>query len=70
MISYAPLFRTMKEKGITTYKLFQMGFPSSTYYYIKNGNNMTMKTLDQLCILLDCEVSDIIKYVKDTDLKS
>ena len=26
MISYEPLFHTMKEKGITSYKLAKMGF--------------------------------------------
>lgn len=65
MISYAPLFRTMKEKGITSYKLVQMGFSSSTYHSIKRGNSMTMKTLDVLCNYLDCEVSDIIEHIKE-----
>ena len=35
MISYEPLFRTMKEKGITSYRLEKMGFNRSTYYSIK-----------------------------------
>ena len=30
MISYEPLFRTMKEKGITSYKLQKMGFNRAT----------------------------------------
>ena len=32
MISYEPLFRTMKEKGVTSYRLGKLGFlcPTST----------------------------------------
>lgn len=65
MISYKPLFQTMKEKRITSYKLIKMGFSSSTYHSIKHGNSMTMNTLNTLCKLLECDVSDIIEYVED-----
>lgn len=65
MISYAPLFRTMEEHGISSYRLVRMGLPSSTYHSIKRGNGMTMKTLNTLCELLDCDITDVIEYVKD-----
>ena len=32
MISYEPLFKTMKEKKITSYKLQKAGFSRATYY--------------------------------------
>lgn len=70
MISYEPLFRTMKEKNITSYKLIQMGFSNSTFHSIKRGNSMTMKTLNLLCELLDCDVSDIIEYKKEPDIST
>lgn len=65
MISYAPLFMTMKEKGITSYKLFKMGFPQSNYYAIKHGENITVNTINELCRLLDCNVQDIMIYQAD-----
>lgn len=65
MISYEPLFKTMKKKGITGYRLVKMGFSMSTLQSIKHGNSMTIKTLNSLCELLDCEVSDIIEYKKE-----
>lgn len=66
MISYAPLFKTMKKKEVSSYKLInKMGFSNSTYHSIKRGNSMTMKTLNTLCELLDCSVSDIIEFVKE-----
>ena len=64
MISYEPLFRTMKEKGITSYRLGKMGFPMSNYHAMKNGKNVSTQTLDTLCDILDCELSDIIKHIK------
>ena len=63
-ISYEPLFRTLKEKRITTYKLFKMGFSDRTYYRIKHGESVKTDTIAKLCELLDCEVQDIIEYIK------
>ena len=65
MISYAPLYKTMKKKGITGYKLVQMGFPKTTYHSIKRGSSITMNTLNSLCEYLQCGVSDIVEYTKD-----
>lgn len=63
MISYEPLFATMKEKGITSYRLFKMGFPQSNYYAIKRGENISTHTVNELCRLLDCNVSQIMTYI-------
>lgn len=65
MISYKPLFQTMKEKGITSYRLGKMGFPLSNYYAMKRGENISTHTLNQLCALLQCGVGDILEYVSD-----
>ncbi len=69
MISYEPLFQTMERKGITAYRLVKMGFSASTLQSIKHGNSMTMRTLNMLCEMLDCSVSDIVEYRKE-DFKS
>ena len=65
MISYEPLFQTMKEKGITSYRLGKMGFPLSNYYAMKRGENISAHTLDQLCRLLQCKVEDILEYLDE-----
>jgi len=65
MISYEPLFRTMKAKGITSYRLGKMGFPLSNYYAMKRGENISTHTLNQLCSLLQCPVEDVLEYVAD-----
>jgi len=66
-ISYEPLFKTMKAKGITSYRLQKMGFNRATYYSIKNGNNVSTNTIAFLCELLDCKVEDIIEYIDDNE---
>ena len=65
MISYEPLFRTMKEKGISTYRLGKMGFPMSNYYALKRGDNISTHTLNHLCKLLRCRVEDVMEYIDD-----
>lgn len=65
MISYEPLFYTMKAKGISSYRLGKMGFPLSNYYAIKRGENISTHTLNQLCSLLHCRVEDVLQYVED-----
>lgn len=65
MISFAPLFRTMKQKNITSYRLEKLGFSRATYYSIQKGNSISTNTVNQLCKLLQCKVSDIMEYVDD-----
>lgn len=66
MISYKPFYQTLFRRGITEYQLiFKYGISANTLHRIKHGANITMKTLDTLCFVLDCQVSDIIEYVKD-----
>ena len=67
VISFEPLFQTMREKGITSYRLFKMGFPQSNYYAMKRGENVSTHTVNELCRLLECNVSDIMTYVEEKD---
>ena len=67
MISYAPLFKTMKEKGITSYQLEKSGFSRATYYSIQKGNSISTNTVNQLCKLLKCNVSDILEFIDDDE---
>ena len=68
MISYEPLFQTMQKKGITSYRLFKMGFPQSNYYAMKRGENISTHTFDELCKLLKCNVADIMTFIDDQDV--
>lgn len=65
MISFEPLFKTMKVKGISSYRLGKMGFPLSNYYAMKRGENISTHTLNTLCKLLQCRVEDVLEYIED-----
>ena len=65
MISYRPFYETLYKKNITEYALiFKHGIPANTIHRMKHGEAITTKTLDVLCNILDCPVSDIIEFVK------
>lgn len=66
MYTYEPLFRTMKERGITTYALVNhYGISSHLMSNLRHNKNVTMNTIEQLCRILQCNVSDIVEYRED-----
>ncbi len=66
MISYKPFYDTLFKKGLTEYYLiFKQGFSANTLHRMKKGGAISTKTLGALCYVLDCEVSDIIKFEKE-----
>ncbi len=66
MISYAPLWETMKKRGITTYTLIKdYSFSRGTLDSLKQNRNITMATLNDLCTILSCQVQDVIQYIPD-----
>ena len=66
MITYEPLYKTMKEKNISTYKLINhYGISRSLLDRLKHNKPITTVTIDDLCKILDCNVEDIVLYVKD-----
>ena len=65
MISYAPFWKTMEEKGVTQYKLiYQYQISANTISRIKRSESINTNTLNLLCLILDCNVSDIIEFTK------
>ncbi len=66
MISYQPFYQTLLARGMTEYQLiFKHGVSANTLHRMKKGQNITLKTLDTLCFILDCPVSDIVRYIPD-----
>ncbi len=63
MIVFDKLWITMKQKNITTYRLREgCGIDSKTIRRLKANENIETKTIDKLCAVLDCDVSDIMEY--------
>ena len=66
MISYKPLYETLKRKGISTYKLINTyGLSRSLIDRLRHDKPITTVTINDLCKILDCEVKDILSFEKE-----
>ena len=66
MISYKPFYRTLKEKGVSTYKLInEFKVSRSLIDRLKHDKPITTVTLNDLCKFLDCKIEDIVEYIPD-----
>lgn len=65
MIVFDGLWRVMKEKGISQYKLIK-DFHISTGQLdrLRKNENVSTYTLNSLCEILDCQLGDIAEYKK------
>ncbi len=71
MIVFSPLWETMKKKGISTYALInKYSISSSTINRLRHNQGVTTQLIDDLCVILKCEVEDIMKYEPNTDNKT
>lgn len=63
MIVYTPLWETMKKKGITTYALInKYNISSSTINRLRHNMGVTTQLIDDLSMILECNVEDIMKH--------
>lgn len=66
MIVYDPLWETMKRKGITQYNLIHdFGVNESQLDRLRKNSVIKTITIERFCNILDCEVEDILKRVKE-----
>lgn len=64
MISYEPLWNTMKERNESTYTLIhKYNINPRTISRLKHNKNINVDTLEKLCKILECTPNDIIKFV-------
>lgn len=66
MIKYDPLWRTLKEKGISQYQLIKdYGIDKAQLQRLQQ--NLVVKTLilNRLCQILNCRIEEIMEYVPD-----
>lgn len=68
IISYSPFWKTLQKKGITQYKLInEFGFSTGTLDSLRKNDSITLNTLEDICKMLDCEMCDVVKFVKDKE---
>lgn len=65
--SYKKLFKKLIDKDMKNTELMKKAKVSkSTFYKIKNGNNVTTDVLLRICNVLECDISEIVEYVNDS----
>lgn len=65
LVSYAPLWKTMEEKDITTYALIEKHkVQSKTVCNLKHNKNITTATPETLCGIPGCTPNDILTFIK------
>lgn len=66
MITFKPLWETLSQKGISTYKLeHEFKMSKSTINKLRHNKSITLNTLNDLCNKFECGIADIIDYVPD-----
>ena len=69
MINYNPFWTTLESSPENWYTLtgkYHISF--STLSRLKNNQFVSLKTINDLCRILDCRIEDIVVYIpSDTD---
>ena len=66
MISYEPLWKTMEQRGETTYTLIHKhGINPRTVNNLKHNQSITMYTLERLCQILNCQAECVVRFEFD-----
>lgn len=66
MIDYSPLWKTMRAKNISQYKLLQSGIDNKTLDALKKNKNITLLTVEKLCRILDCTPNEIVNFTENS----
>ena len=66
MISYDPFYKTLQQKGISTYKLItEYKLSRSLLDRLKHNRPISTVTLNDLCNILHCKVEDVLVFTED-----
>ena len=74
MISFERLRKRLKEKGITSYYLRNKcgynNLDSKTIKRLMNDESVSTNTLNSLCSILECDLSEIAEFIPDKDTEN
>ena len=64
MIGYAPFWKTLSESKESTYTLIKNHhISSSTIDKLRKNKPVNVTTINDLCRILECSVSDVMEYI-------
>lgn len=67
-LSYKKLFKKLIDIEMKNTELMEKAKVSkSTFYKIKNGDNVTTDVLLRICDVLECDISEIVECVEIED---
>lgn len=65
IFSYKRLFKKLIDLDVTNNELMEKAKVSkSTFYKMKNGQNVTTDVLLRICNALDCDVEEIVECIR------
>lgn len=71
MISFEPLRQILQERGISTYYLRNKcgvnNLDNKTIQRLMVDDSVSTNTLNALCNILGCDISEIVKFTPDGD---
>ncbi|MGN0333508.1 MAG: helix-turn-helix domain-containing protein [Lachnospiraceae bacterium] len=67
MISYEPLWETLRKKEISQYQLIKKYHISAGQLSrLRANQNVSTHTINMLCEILNCKVEDIMQYTRSS----
>ena len=66
ILSYEPLKKTLKERNMKRIDL-RKHLSTSTVAKMAAGQPVSLSTIVTICRQLDCDIADIVVYVKDNE---
>ncbi len=66
VITFEPFWETIKNKNISQYTLIKdYGFSTGTLDAMRKNESVTLKTINDICNKINCDVTDVIMYKPD-----
>ena len=70
VITYDRLWETMRTKGVSQYALIKnYGVSPGQLTRLKRNESVSTHTIEMFCRILDCQVSDVMEFIKDEGQK-
>lgn len=65
-LSYKKLWKLLIDKRLNKGELCKItGISKSTLNKLNNGKNINTEILNRICRALECDVNDIVEYIKE-----
>lgn len=66
MIDYTPFWETLKQTGENWYTLTSKhNISHSTLHRLKHNKDISTRTINDLCMILNCRIEDIVRYIPE-----